>query len=301
MTKRLSSNSKLKMSKKLLPENLYHFNIQKFISEALKEDMGDGDHTSLACIPNSAKGKAQLLVKENGILAGVQLALEIFKAVDKTLKVEIFISDGSKIKVGDIILIVEGKAQSILLAERLVLNCMQRMSGIATKTNHLVQLCKGTKTKVIDTRKTTPNLRGLEKWAVLIGGGANHRIGLYDMILIKDNHIDYAGGIKQAIETANKYLKSKKKKLRIEIEARNINEVKQILEAGNIHRIMLDNFSINDIKKAVKLINGKYETEASGGITEQTINSYAKCGVDYISVGALTHSIKSLDLSLKAL
>lgn len=289
------------MSKKLLPENLYHFNIQKFISEALKEDMGDGDHTSLACIPNSAKGKAQLLVKENGILAGVQLALEIFKAVDKTLKVEIFISDGSKIKVGDIILIVEGKAQSILLAERLVLNCMQRMSGIATKTNHLVQLCKGTKTKVIDTRKTTPNLRGLEKWAVLIGGGANHRIGLYDMILIKDNHIDYAGGIKQAIETANKYLKSKKKKLRIEIEARNINEVKQILEAGNIHRIMLDNFSINDIKKAVKLINGKYETEASGGITEQTINSYAKCGVDYISVGALTHSIKSLDLSLKAL
>lgn len=301
VTKRLSSNSKLKMSKKLLPENLYHFNIQKFISEALKEDMGDGDHTSLACIPNSAKGKAQLLVKENGILAGVQLALEIFKAVDKTLKVEIFISDGSKIKVGDIILIVEGKAQSILLAERLVLNCMQRMSGIATKTNHLVQLCKGTKTKVIDTRKTTPNLRGLEKWAVLIGGGANHRIGLYDMILIKDNHIDYAGGIKQAIETANKYLKSKKKKLRIEIEARNINEVKQILEAGNIHRIMLDNFSINDIKKAVKLINGKYETEASGGITEQTINSYAKCGVDYISVGALTHSIKSLDLSLKAL
>lgn len=289
------------MSKKLLPEHLYNFNIHKFIDQAIAEDMGDGDHTSLACIPSSAKGKAHLLVKENGILAGVELALQIFKQVDKTLKIKTLITDGQSIKKGDIVLIVEGKAQSILLAERLVLNCMQRMSGIATYTHKLVQLCKGTKTKVIDTRKTTPNLRGLEKWAVLLGGGANHRIGLYDMILIKDNHIDYAGGIKKAIEAANSYLKSKNKKLKIEIEARNLDEVKQILSIGNVHRIMLDNFTTVDIKKAVKIINGKYETEASGGITEKTIAGYAKCGVDFISVGALTHSIKSLDLSLKAI
>ncbi|MBL0329629.1 MAG: carboxylating nicotinate-nucleotide diphosphorylase [Bacteroidetes bacterium] len=289
------------MSKPLNPERLYHFNIQKFIQSALAEDTGDGDHTSLACIPSSAKGKAHLLVKENGILAGVELAVEIFKTVDKSLKVNVFIKDGSKIKVGDIVLTVSGKSQSILLAERLVLNCMQRMSGIATKTNHLVQLCKGSKTKVIDTRKTTPNIRGLEKWAVVLGGGANHRIGLYDMILIKDNHIDYAGGIKQAIDASKKYLKAKNKKLKIEVEARNLAEVKEILSIGGIHRIMLDNFSIADIKKAVKLIDGKYETEASGGITEKNIGSYAKCGVDFISVGALTHHIKSLDLSLKAI
>ncbi len=289
------------MSKKLAPELLYHFNIQKFIDSALAEDTGDGDHTSLACIPSSAKGKAQLLVKENGVLAGVDLALQIFKTVDKFLKINVLIKDGSKIKVGDIILTVEGKSQSILLAERLVLNCMQRMSGIATKTNHLVQLCKGSKTKVIDTRKTTPNLRGLEKWAVVIGGGTNHRIGLYDMILIKDNHIDYAGGIKQAIDTSKKYLKSKNKKLKIEVEARNLKEVKEIIAIGGIHRIMLDNFSISDLKKAVKLVDGNYETEASGGITEKNIASYAKCGVDFISVGALTHHIKSLDLSLKAI
>jgi nicotinate-nucleotide pyrophosphorylase (carboxylating) len=289
------------MSKKLLPERIYNFNISQFISQALTEDLGDGDHTSLACIPASTKGKAHLLVKENGIIAGVELATEIFKAVDKSLVVKVKIKDGSTIKVGDIILTVEGNSQSILLAERLVLNCMQRMSGIATKTNHLVQLCKGTGTKVIDTRKTTPNLRGLEKWAVVIGGGANHRIGLYDMILIKDNHIDYAGGISQAIIAANSYLKSKNKKLKIEVEARSIDEVKQILATGKVHRIMLDNFIIADIKKAIKLIAGKYETEASGGITEQTIRSYAKCGVDFISVGALTHHIKSLDLSLKAI
>lgn len=289
------------MSKKLNPELLYNFNIQQFIKQALSEDMGDGDHTSLACIPYSAKGKAHLLVKENGVLAGVELVLKIFEQVDKSLKVKVFITDGKHIKIGDIVLTVEGKAQSILLAERLVLNCMQRMSGIATHTNKLVQLCKGTTTKVIDTRKTTPNIRGLEKWSVLLGGGANHRIGLYDMILIKDNHIDYAGGIKQAIEAANSYLKAKNKKLKIEIEARNLNEVKQILAIGKVHRIMLDNFSISDIKKAVKLIDGKYQTEASGGITEKSIHSYAKCGVDFISVGALTHSIKSLDLSLKAI
>jgi nicotinate-nucleotide pyrophosphorylase (carboxylating) len=289
------------MSKKTLPERLYNFNIQQFIKQALAEDMGDGDHTSLACIPSTAKGKAHLLVKENGVLAGVELAVQIIKYVDKSLKVKVLITDGKPIKVGDIVLTVEGKAQSILLAERLLLNCMQRMSGIATHTNQLVQLCKGSNTKVIDTRKTTPNIRGLEKWAVLLGGGANHRIGLYDMILIKDNHIDYAGGIPQAIYAANNYLKVNKKKLNIEIEARNLDEVKQILAIGKVNRIMLDNFSLSDIKKALKLINGKYETEASGGITEKTIRSYALCGVDFISVGALTHSIKSLDLSLKAI
>lgn len=289
------------MSKKLYPERLYNFNIQQFIDSALAEDAGDGDHTSLACIPASAKGKAHLLVKENGILAGVELALEIFKTVDPSLKVKTFIKDGSTIKTGDIVLTVEGSSRSILLAERLVLNCMQRMSGIATQTHDLVRLCKGTKTKVIDTRKTTPNMRGLEKWAVVLGGGANHRIGLYDMILIKDNHIDYAGGIPQAIEASKKYLRSKNKKLKIEVEARNLNEVKQILSVGGIQRIMLDNFPIPELKKAVKLINGKYETEASGGITGKNIRNYAKCGVDFISVGALTHHIKSLDLSLKAI
>lgn len=288
------------MSKPLAPERLYHFNTHKFIKAALREDTGDGDHTSLACIPATAKGKAQLLVKQDGVVAGVELAVEIFKQVDKALKVTLFIKDGSKIKKGDIILTVSGSSRSILLAERLVLNCMQRMSGIATYTNHLVQLCKGTHSKVIDTRKTTPTLRGLEKWAVVIGGGANHRIGLYDMILIKDNHIDYAGGIRQAIESANSYLKKNKKKLNIEIEARSLDEVKQILSVGKINRIMMDNFSNKDLKKAIQLINGKYETEASGGITEDTIRNVAKCGVDYISVGALTHSIKSLDLSLKA-
>lgn len=289
------------MSKKIAPEQLYHFNIQKFIDSALAEDTGDGDHTSLACIPATAKGKAQLLVKENGILAGVELSLQIFKTVDPSLKVKTFMKDGSRIKVGDIVLRVEGSSRSILLAERLVLNCMQRMSGIATKTDHLVQLCKGSKTQVIDTRKTSPNLRGLEKWAVVLGGGANHRIGLYDMILIKDNHIDYAGGIKQAIDASKAYLKSKKKNLKIEVEARNFKEVKEILAIGGIHRIMLDNFTPSDLKKAVKLIGGKYETEASGGITEKNIAGYAKCGVDFISVGALTHHIKSLDLSLKAI
>ena len=288
------------MSKSLSPETLYHFNIHQFIKNALAEDMGDGDHTSLACIPATAKGKAQLLVKQKGIVAGVELAVLIFKEVDKSLKVKVGIKDGQKVKKGDIVLTVEGSSRSILLAERLVLNCMQRMSGIATYTNELVKLCKGTQCKVIDTRKTTPTIRGLEKWAVVIGGGANHRIGLYDMILIKDNHIDYAGGIKQAIDSANAYLKKKNKKLNIEVETRSLEEVKQALAVGKIHRIMLDNFTPKDLEKAVKLINKKYETEASGGITEKTIRSFAKTGVDFISVGALTHSIKSLDLSLKA-
>jgi len=289
------------MSKHLLPKRLYDFNTIHFIETALEEDMGDGDHTSLACIPSSAKGKAQLLVKENGILAGVELAIEIFKKVDNKLRITTLLKDGSKIKKGDIVLTVEGKAQSILLAERLVLNCMQRMSGIATYTNKLVELCKGTSAQVIDTRKTTPNMRGLEKWAVIIGGGTNHRIGLYDMILIKDNHIDYAGGIPQAIEAANTYLKLKNKKLKIEIESRNLDEVKQVLAIGKVDRIMLDNFTIKELKKAIKLIDGKYQTEASGGITEKTIRSYAVCGVNFISIGALTHNIKSIDLSLKAI
>jgi nicotinate-nucleotide pyrophosphorylase (carboxylating) len=289
------------MSKTIKPEQLYNFSISQFISRALAEDIGDGDHTSLACIPADATGKAKLLVKENGILAGVELALQIFKAVDPSLKIKVFLKDGSRIKTGDIVLTAEGRSQSILAAERLVLNCMQRMSGIATKTDMLVALCKGTKAKVIDTRKTTPNFRGLEKWAVVIGGGANHRIGLYDMILIKDNHIDYAGGIPQAIKAANEYLKTNKKKLKIEIEARDLDEVKQILAAGKVHRIMLDNFSYADMRKAVKLIGENYEIEASGGITEKTIRHVAKCGVDFISVGALTHHIKSLDLSLKAI
>jgi nicotinate-nucleotide pyrophosphorylase (carboxylating) len=289
------------MSKKLFPEIRYNFNVNQFIADALLEDKGEGDFTSLSCIPEKAKGKAHLLVKENGILAGVELALEIFNHIDKTLKITVFIKDGAAVKKGDVAFNVSGNAQSILLAERLVLNCMQRMSGIATTTNRLVQKCKGTKAQVIDTRKTTPNFRGLEKWAVLIGGGANHRIGLYDMILIKDNHIDYAGGIPQAIEAATNFLKLKKKKLKIEIEARSFEDVQTILSIGKVNRIMLDNFTIANIKKAVKLIANKYETEASGGITEETIRDYAKCGVDFISVGALTHSIKSLDLSLKAI
>ncbi|MEO6903489.1 MAG: carboxylating nicotinate-nucleotide diphosphorylase [Bacteroidia bacterium] len=289
------------MNKPLLPKKLYNFDVTKFIKDALKEDVGNGDHTSLACIPKTARGKAHILVKDTGIIAGVDLALVIFNTVDSKLKINLFIKDGSKVKPNDVVLTVTGNSRSILLAERLVLNCMQRMSGIATYTNKLTKLCKGTHTKVIDTRKTTPNLRGLEKWAVLIGGGANHRIGLYDMVLIKDNHIDYAGGISQAIEATNQYLKSTRKKLRIEIETRGLGEVKQVLAAGQVDRIMLDNFTISDIKKALKLINGKYETEASGGITEHTIRDYAKCGVDYISVGALTHSVKSLDLSLKAI
>lgn len=278
----------------------FDFNLKDFIANALAEDVGDGDHTSLACIPASAKGKARLLVKENGVLAGVEVALQIFRQVDRSLNVDVFMRDGDRIKKGDIVLHAEGKAQSILTAERLVLNCMQRMSGISTATARLMKLCKGTGAKVIDTRKTTPGFRALEKWAVKIGGGGNHRFGLYDMILIKDNHVDYAGGIHEAITAAQKYLKKKGKNLKIEVETRNLDEVKEAIETGGIHRIMLDNFSIPELKKAVKLINGQLETEASGGINEKNIRKYAECGVDYISSGALTHTIKSLDLSLKA-
>lgn len=274
--------------------------IQNFINLSLAEDVGDGDHTSLATIPAAAKGKAKLLVKEAGILAGVELALQIFKTVDADLTVEVLLHDGSAIQPGDIILYVEGNAQSILKAERLVLNCMQRMSGIATKTYQIVELVKGTGVKLLDTRKTTPGMRYLEKWAVKIGGGINHRFGLYDMILIKDNHVDYAGGIKQAIKAARQYLKDQHKNLQIEIEVRNQNELQQVIEEGGADRILLDNFSPDQLKEAVKLVNHQYITEASGGITLENIADYAATGVDYISSGALTHSVKSLDLSLKA-
>ena len=275
--------------------------VKDFIKSALAEDVGNGDHTSLACVPSTAISKAHLLVKDTGTLAGVEVALDIFKEVDKDLKVNLFIHDGAKVKKGDIVFIVEGKAQSILKAERLVLNCMQRMSGIATATARITQQLEGLKTKVLDTRKTTPGMRLLEKLAVKIGGGENHRFGLYDMIMIKDNHVDYAGGIEKAILATNSYLQQTHQKLKIEIETRNLKEVEEVLRIGKVNRIMLDNFLLTDLKTAVELIKGRYETEASGGITEDTIRNYALCGVDYISVGALTHSVKSLDLSLKAI
>ncbi|RZL50305.1 MAG: carboxylating nicotinate-nucleotide diphosphorylase [Pedobacter sp.] len=274
--------------------------VDLFIKNAIAEDVGDGDHTSLSTIPSNTQGKAKLIVKEDGILAGVELALEIFNQIDSALQVDVFIQDGEAVKYGDIAFTVEGNTHSILLAERLVLNCMQRMSGISTKTNRIVKLLAPYNTKVLDTRKTTPGLRYLEKWAVKIGGGVNHRIGLYDMILIKDNHVDYAGGIANAIIAANKYLLDANKKLAIEIEVRNLEELNQVLEQGNVDRIMLDNFELPLLKEAVKVINGRFITEASGGIVEENVVDYAKCGVDYISMGALTHSVKSLDLSLKA-
>ena len=274
--------------------------IDLFIKNAVAEDLGDGDHTSLSTIPANAQGKAKLIIKEDGIVAGVELALQIFEYIDSNLIVETLLVDGASVKYGDIVLTVSGSTHSILLAERLVLNCMQRMSGIATKTHSVVELISGYRTKLLDTRKTTPGLRLLEKWAVRIGGGVNHRIGLYDMILIKDNHVDYAGGIANAINAANSYLKEHHKDLQIEIEVRNLSELTTALNTGNIDRIMLDNFAIPDLMEAVKLIDGRFITEASGGITEENIVEYAACGVDYISMGALTHSVKSLDMSLKA-
>lgn len=275
-----------------------HFNFKKFVLNAFAEDVGNGDHTSASTIPHNHKGKMQLLVKEDGIIAGVEVAVKLFKLVDKKFKLKVFIGDGEKVKKGDIVFIVEGNTQKLLTTERLVLNIMQRMSGIATKTNHLQNLCKNTKATVIDTRKTTPGFRFFEKWAVVIGGGANHRYGLFDMILIKDNHIDFAGGIIEAIDAANHYLK--KKKLDIEVETRTIEDVKKVIKHGGVKRIMLDNYSPKQTAQAVKLINGKFEVESSGGITEKNISEYAKCGVNFISIGALTHHIKSLDLSLKA-
>jgi nicotinate-nucleotide pyrophosphorylase (carboxylating) len=277
-----------------------HFNLNSFVKNALQEDVFDGDHTSLSTIPKSKMAKMKLLVKEDGILAGVEAAKQILKIIDTKIQFDQRLKDGVKVKKGDIAFYLFGNAQKLLVAERLILNVMQRMSGIATKTAYLQSLCMGTKAKVIDTRKTTPGFRFFEKWAVVIGGGANHRYGLFDMIMIKDNHIDFAGGIEQAIISAQTYLKKHKKKIPIEVESRNLEDVRRILAFNNVQRIMLDNYTPNDAKKAVQLIKGKTETEASGGITEHTIASYAKTGVDYISIGALTHHVKSMDLSLKA-
>lgn len=274
--------------------------LDQFIRTALSEDIGSGDHTSLSTIPAHAVNTASLIIKENGILAGIDLAVKIFRTVDRGLKVTVYKKDGAPVRKGMIAFTVRGSARSILTSERLVLNCMQRMSGIATMTHQYVSLCKPYKTRVLDTRKTSPGLRALEKWAVRIGGGLNHRFGLYDMILIKNNHIDFAGGIRPAIESANSYLKRRKLDLKVEIEARNIQEVQEILSVGKVNRILLDNFRIPDIKKAVRLINRKYETEISGGVNEKNIRQYASCGADYISSGALTHSVKSLDMSLTA-
>ena len=272
----------------------------QLISLWFAEDIGDGDHTTLSCIPPDAQGKSQLIVKENGVIAGIEVARKIFQAFDPELKMTVFINDGTEVKKGDIAFVVEGRIQSLLQTERLMLNIMQRMSGIATRTRQYVKALEGTKTRVLDTRKTTPGLRLLEKEAVKIGGGVNHRIGLYDMILLKDNHVDFAGGIDKAILRAKEYCKQKGKDLKIEIEVRNFDELNQVLAIGGVDRIMLDNFTPENTRKAVELIAGKYETESSGGITFETLRDYAECGVDYISVGALTHSVKSLDLSFKA-
>ncbi len=265
------------------------------------EDIGDGDHTTLSSIPADARGKSQLIIKEDGIICGVEIAREIFRAFDPELKMTVFIHDGETVKYGDIAFVVEGRIQSLLQTERLMLNIMQRLSGVATRTREYMKELEGTNTKVLDTRKTTPGLRMLEKYAVKMGGGENHRIGLYDMILLKDNHVDFAGGITQAISGAQKYLKEKNKNLKIEIEVRNFDELQQVLDFGGVDRIMLDNFSVADTRKAVEIIGHRYETESSGGITLQNLRQYAECGVDFISVGALTHSVKSLDMSFKAL
>lgn len=274
--------------------------ILEIIDNALREDIGDGDHSTLSCVPENAQGQAHLLVKEDGILAGVELAEMIFHRFDPNLKMDVLLKDGTPVKKGDIAFIIKGSSRSILTTERLVLNFMQRMSGIATQTHRIVALIKGCDTKLLDTRKTTPGIRYMEKWAVRIGGGFNHRYALYDMIMLKDNHIDYAGGIKPAIQRANEYLKTNNKDLKIEVEVRNEQELREVLEIGKVDRIMLDNFSPEVIRKILPLIPENYETEASGGITLETIRAYAETGVQYISVGALTHSVKSLDMSLKA-
>jgi nicotinate-nucleotide pyrophosphorylase (carboxylating) len=274
--------------------------LREFISGCLIEDIGDGDHSSLACISVEAKGRARLLVKEKGVLSGCSVAKEVFRIIDKDLKFDPFISDGSKISPGDIVFHVSGRVLSILKSERLVLNIIQRMSGIATSTSQYVEKINGLKTKVLDTRKTTPGMRFLEKEAVRTGGGMNHRMGLYDMIMLKDNHIVYAGGIENAIRKTRDYLTRTNKNLKVEIEARNLDDVRKIIEIGGVDRIMLDNFNLSETIEAVKLIGDRYETESSGGITLESIRAYAECGVDYISAGALTHHIKSLDMSLKA-
>lgn len=274
--------------------------LRRFIEAALAEDVGEGDHTTLSIIPPGKIGEAQLIIKERGVLAGVEEALAVFDQVDQGLHVSVFLEDGHEVQVGDVVLQVQGSIHSILMAERLVLNIMQRMSGIATATHRIAVALAGTPTKVLDTRKTTPLMRFLEKKAVSLGGGVNHRFGLYDMILIKDNHVDYAGGIKQAIEHANQYRKTLDKPIAIEVEVRNLDEVAEALNVGGVDRIMLDNFSPDQVREAVTRIDGRFVTEASGGITEETVRQYADAGVDYISIGALTHSVKSLDMSLKA-
>lgn len=275
--------------------------LELIIANAIREDVGDGDHSSLACIPNTAQGKAKLLVKDEGIIAGVAFAKMIFNYVDANLQMEVLINDGETVTQGDVVFLVSGSSQSILKAERLVLNAMQRMSAIATKTKQFVTLLQGTNAKILDTRKTTPGIRAIEKWAVKIGGGENHRFALYDMIMLKDNHIDFAGGISQAIAKTKNYLTENNKELKIIVEARDLNEVQQILDAGGVYRILLDNFDYETTRKAVQLIGNQCLTESSGNINEKTIRSYAECGVNYISSGALTHSIYNMDLSLKAI
>lgn len=284
----------------MISEEQFQKEIDQIISNAIREDVGDGDHSSLACIPATATGKAKLLVKDNGIIAGVEFAKQVFAYVDKGLQVETLINDGETVKHGDIVFYVTGSSQSILKAERLVLNAMQRMSAIATKTNFFVKLLEGTNTKILDTRKTTPGLRAAEKWAVKIGGGENHRFALYDMIMLKDNHIDFAGGVTKAIEKTKEYLKETGRDLKIIVEARNLDEIKEILKTDGVYRILIDNFNYKDTRTAVALIGDKCLTESSGGINEDTIREYAECGVNYISSGALTHSVYNMDLSLKA-
>lgn len=284
----------------MISEVQFQKEIELIIANAIREDVGDGDHSSLACIPNLAEGKAKLLVKDEGIIAGIDFAKQVFHFVEPSMKVETFFKDGDFVKYGDVVFHVYGTSQAILKAERLVLNAMQRMSAIATKTRKFVDLVEGTNTKVLDTRKTTPGIRAIEKWAVKIGGGENHRFALYDMIMLKDNHIDFAGGITNAIAKTNAYLKANNKDLKIIVEARNLDEVKEILACNNVYRILLDNFDYETTREAVALIGNQCLTESSGNINEETIRDYAKCGVNFISSGALTHSVYNLDLSLKA-
>ncbi|OGS71348.1 MAG: nicotinate-nucleotide diphosphorylase (carboxylating) [Flavobacteria bacterium RIFCSPLOWO2_12_FULL_35_11] len=284
----------------MISQQQFEKELDIIISNAIREDVGDGDHSSLACIPKDAKGKAKLLVKEAGIIAGVEMAKRIFSYVDADLKVETLINDGESVKYGDVVFFVEGSSQSILKSERLVLNVMQRMSAIATKTKEFAKLLEGTKTKILDTRKTTPGIRAIEKWAVKIGGGENHRFALYDMIMLKDNHIDFAGGVSKAIEKTKNYLKVNNLDLKIIVEARSLEEIKEILAHEGIHRILIDNFDFEETRKAVQLIGDKCQTESSGGINLESVRKYAECGVDYVSSGALTHSVYNMDLSLKA-
>lgn len=285
----------------MISEAQFQNELRLIIENGIREDVGDGDHSSLACIPATAQGKAKLLVKDEGIIAGVEFAKMIFQYVDKDLKVETFIQDGTPVKYGDVVFHVSGSSQSILKSERLVLNAMQRMSAIATKTQSFARLLEGTKTNVLDTRKTTPGIRAIEKWAVKIGGGENHRFALYDMVMLKDNHIDFAGGITKAIQKTNDYLKQNNLDLKIIVEARNLDEVREILQSDNVYRILLDNFDYDMTRTAVDLIGDQCQTESSGNINEKTIRYYAECGVDYISSGALTHSVYNMDLSLKAI